>query len=313
MLVQRSQQLSPTTNELLNICPRFRILVIGKTGIGKSSLINRAFGIKEAADGKRGYANIEKELISEQNDRFILHDSRGLEPGERVNYGAITSFIHRRRSHPDVKERLHAVWFCFQIPLVDHGERLMERGMEEFLRMKREVFGNVPTIFVFTKYDKLLDYIEGMSDDVEMDPEQQAEDYLKKYCIGPIQQLTKEHNIPPIAVTMRRGYELMHERLIELTFKEVSECFTAQLDEPSPVPVVTMIAQRMVPSLKIEGSIQVGRRRYWRALASSPNFRGYTIWDCLGVIHTDIISVWNFHDPSGVRLLLHHFHFGSVL
>ncbi|KAL4072053.1 hypothetical protein J3A83DRAFT_4092343 [Scleroderma citrinum] len=38
---------------------------------------------------------------------------------------------------------------------------------------------------------------------------------------------------------------------------------------------------------------------YWRALASSPNFRGYTIWDCLGVIHTDIISVWNFHDPSG--------------
>ncbi|KAL4072052.1 hypothetical protein J3A83DRAFT_4372032 [Scleroderma citrinum] len=165
--------------------------------------------------------------------------------------------------------------------------------------MKREVFGNVPTIFVFTKYDKLLDYIEGTSVDVPINVEQQAEDYLKRYCIGPIQQLTKEHNIPPIAVTMRRGFQLMHERLIEFTFQEVSECFTAQLDESSPVPVVTTIAQRMVPSLKIEGPIQVGRRRYRRALASNPNFRGYTIWDCLGVIHTDIVSVWNFHDPSG--------------
>ncbi|KAL4065566.1 kinase-like domain-containing protein [Scleroderma yunnanense] len=62
----------------------------------------------------------------------------------------------------------------------DHGERLMEKGMEDFLRMKREVFGNVPTIFVFTKYDKLLDYIEGTSDDVPINVEQQAEDYLKR-------------------------------------------------------------------------------------------------------------------------------------
>ncbi|KIM69150.1 hypothetical protein SCLCIDRAFT_89755, partial [Scleroderma citrinum Foug A] len=69
--------LIPTTDELLRICPHFRILIIGKTGVGKTSLINRTFGIDEArpAHDKRGKANIEKPLVSKRNKRFILHDS----------------------------------------------------------------------------------------------------------------------------------------------------------------------------------------------------------------------------------------------
>ncbi|KAG6336076.1 hypothetical protein ID866_3002 [Astraeus odoratus] len=240
------QHLSPTTKELLS------------TGIGKSSLINRAFGIEEAvvASGRRGIANIDKELVSKQNDRFILHDSQGLEPGETENYSAIKSFIKRRSSHTDIKEQLHAIWFCFQIPLSCNGERLIERGMEEFLKKKREVFGNVPTIFVFTKYDKLIDVVEGddeYDDEMDVDYEAIAENYLRENCVKPIEQLTQEKDIPYIAVTTRRGYEARHGKLIQLTFNKVSEHFTPHLDEPSPVPVVTLIAQRVVPSLKIEG------------------------------------------------------------
>ncbi|KIK20975.1 hypothetical protein PISMIDRAFT_66967, partial [Pisolithus microcarpus 441] len=70
--------LKPTTEELIAQCPRFRVLVVGKTGVGKSSLIDRVFGTSTAgvADDKPGEAMIEKELISSQNDRFILHDSK---------------------------------------------------------------------------------------------------------------------------------------------------------------------------------------------------------------------------------------------
>ena len=40
-------------------------------------------------------------LISEQNSRFILHDSKGFEQGEDDTLGVVTQFI---------KEQLHAVW-----------------------------------------------------------------------------------------------------------------------------------------------------------------------------------------------------------
>ncbi|KAG1822295.1 hypothetical protein EV424DRAFT_804447 [Suillus variegatus] len=55
--------------------PRFRILVIGKTDVGKSSLISHVFGVEEMI-GLRG-ASIDHEFISPQNDKFVLHGSKG--------------------------------------------------------------------------------------------------------------------------------------------------------------------------------------------------------------------------------------------
>ena len=49
-------------------------------------------------------------LISEQNSRFILHDSKGFEQGEDDTLGVVTQFIKERRNNEDIKEQLHAVW-----------------------------------------------------------------------------------------------------------------------------------------------------------------------------------------------------------
>ncbi|EDR01063.1 uncharacterized protein LACBIDRAFT_312662 [Laccaria bicolor S238N-H82] len=40
--------LQPTTDELFKLVERFRVLVIGKSGVGKSSIINKCFGVKDA-------------------------------------------------------------------------------------------------------------------------------------------------------------------------------------------------------------------------------------------------------------------------
>ncbi|KAG1847393.1 hypothetical protein F4604DRAFT_1815104 [Suillus subluteus] len=60
---------------------------------------------------------------------------------------------------------------------------------------------------------------------------------------------------------------------------------------------MTSIAQRVDPKLKFKASIEVGKRRYWKALASCAAFQKRTMWECLRVLHTDIVAVWNFHDP----------------
>ena len=54
----------------------------------------------------------------------------------------------------------------------------------------------------------------------------------------------------------KRGQESGQENLINLTFNKVSQHFTSKMGVPSPVPVVTMMAQRISPGLKIEGSIR---------------------------------------------------------
>ncbi|KAI6113485.1 hypothetical protein EDD16DRAFT_1803693 [Pisolithus croceorrhizus] len=288
--------LRPTTEALLDQCPRFRILVIGQSGVGKSTLIHRAFGIgKASADNlKPGAANIEEELTSSQNDRFVLHDSNGFEPADHVNCDAVKSFIADRKNRELVKDQLHAVWLCFRIPIESHGDRLLEDGAETFLQKDNSVLHNIPTMVVFTKYDKLLTY---MAMKKEENPEVAAERYLQKHCIDPIAKFAGNSELSYVAVSSTVGLGQGYRKLIDLTYQKVTERFRLQTDAPSAVSVVTLMAQRIMPELKIRGSIDVGKQRYWRTLTSGANFKDHTITECLAVIHTDIVCVWNFNDP----------------
>ncbi|KAI6033060.1 hypothetical protein F5J12DRAFT_798498 [Pisolithus orientalis] len=290
--------LRPTTEDLLKECPRFRVLVIGQSGVGKSTLISQTFGVKQAVaeDDEPGEADIGKELILLQNDRFVLHDSKGFEPAEHNNYSSVKTFVENRKHQPNIKDQLHAVWLCFRTPLVSHGECLMERSAERFLREDIGVIGDIPTIVVFTKYDRLLVSLQLQR---VSNPGSAAEEYLEKHCIKPIQEFTGNPGLTHLTVSCEDGEHRQGlEKLIELTYEKVNAAFGSQLGIPSPVSVVTQMAQRVSPRLKVEGSIAVGKQRYWRALTSGANFWDHTILECLSVIHTDIVSVWNFNDPS---------------
>ncbi|KAL4077465.1 hypothetical protein J3A83DRAFT_4368789 [Scleroderma citrinum] len=302
------EPLTSTIDDILQQCPRFRILVIGKSGVGKSSLINRTFGIKDAfaEHDKRGIADIKQELISDQNDRFILHDSKGFEHGDVKNLSVVKEFIQGRRNNQDIKEQLHAVWMCFQIPHATLGQRMMETGMEEFLQQKKEILGDVPTIFVFTKYDMITAAIESdLVDSTEnynpADVTSKVEQHLREHCIQRIEKLTEERNIPYIAVSKDNPEKL--GELVQLTYQKVSEYFGKQPGVgTSPVLTLAAMAQRVAPDLKIEGSIKVGKERYWQAVFSGTEFLGRSMQDCLWVIHDDIVGLWNFCDEG--KLLL---------
>lgn len=282
--------LQPTTDKILHTCPRFRILVIGKTGVGKSTLINHAFGVTEAVSAhyRPGEANIETELTSPENTLFVLHDSKGFEPGEDTNYEAAKRFILSRRSGP-LKDRLHAVWFCLESPRA--GARLLESAAEDFLKSKQATLGTIPLIIVFTKYDEFVNEVDmNMPDQSLESASKKAESILKKHYNRFIHPLVGV-SLPHVAVSTEEGYEKTLPELIQLTYSMVSQWVA---HEPS---VVSNMAQRVNPALKIQGTIDIGKKKYWTALRSSPNFVGHTVWDCLYVIHTDIVTVWNFPTP----------------
>ncbi|KAI6011517.1 hypothetical protein EDC04DRAFT_771708 [Pisolithus marmoratus] len=87
--------LRPTTEDLLKECPRLRVLVIGQSGVGKSTLISKVFGIEQTLveDDAPEQAGIEKELVSPQNATFVLHESEGFEPADCNNYNNVKSFL----------------------------------------------------------------------------------------------------------------------------------------------------------------------------------------------------------------------------
>ncbi|KAG6330147.1 hypothetical protein ID866_8942 [Astraeus odoratus] len=234
------ESLIPTTDELSQ-CPYLRIL---QSGIGKTTLINRIFGIEdvEPSHGRRGIANIEKPLVSKLNRSVILHQSRGFEPGESDNLAVVKSFIERCKNSKDIKDQLHAIWLIFQIPLESQGRRMMEAGMEEFLGQKRSILGD---------------------------------------------------KINVLWLVAKRRYQARLKELIQLTSDMVSGD-----NKSSAVSMVFVTAQRVNPMLKISESANVGRQKYWGAVLSGDRFSGQKIIDCLRVIHTDIVKVWNFWDPN---------------
>jgi len=301
--VTANSSVPSTVGEITVECPQFRILVLGKTGCGKSSLINKVFGIKDALVSHKdpGKADINLEFSHKDNLHFILHDSQGFEPGEDANFNIVKRFIEERSRMPKLEDRLHAIWICTTVPVV--GERIVETGVERIVAMEHA--RAVPIIVVFTMYDELVNSVimESIDDDIlDLDEEQmwksgekKANEVFESLCMTTVAKTVGK--VPVTKVSTQEKYKSTIAKLVEIT-DETIQLHMHDGSHTQPASLAWAIAQRGNAETNIKASIDVGRKKYWSGLLSGTDFTGQKLQRCLDIIHGDIVSIWNIKDPS---------------
>ena len=112
---------------LARIAAAVTILIAGKTGVGKSTLINTVFKDNFAATGQGRRVTAESREYSKEGSPLRIIDTRGLELGKMgSDLPALEKLIRQRASEADPNRRIHVAWLC----IAEDSRRLTVREGE---------------------------------------------------------------------------------------------------------------------------------------------------------------------------------------
>ncbi|KZS96486.1 hypothetical protein SISNIDRAFT_483043 [Sistotremastrum niveocremeum HHB9708] len=310
--VDESSNLLSYVEDLTKGCKAFRILVCGRSGVGKSTLVSEVFDFEadNADTATPGEHDINKEITSGRNASLVLHDSRGLEAGSSDNLESIRKFIQDRRKG-SLAEQVHAIWYCIQIPTA--GERLFQAGDEELFRELKKC-NKAPLIVVFTKFDRLVKSMQLSL----------REDYMAQGLdrASAVEKSKLEAREKAVVEYKRTCVSVLNSGVVASAWSNF--CFVSFKDRETIIDLVKMTkatlsgqkfrhlemlwatAQKADIDIKLEASIMAGKNMYWTGLVSTflplQGLKRVSTLTVLRWIHRDIVRIWNFNDPQKILI-----------
>lgn len=146
-----AQSIIESINKKIKSLKRLNIIVAGKTGVGKSTLINAVFkeNLAETGIGRPVTTNMRK--IEKKDIPLSIYDTRGFELGKEVQDEVrkeIIDTIHKGIAAKDADSMIHCIWYC-----INTASNRIEPNEIEWLRKLSEEnkTTQVPIIVILTQ------------------------------------------------------------------------------------------------------------------------------------------------------------------
>lgn len=198
--------LDKTEQEIENMEP-VNILIAGKTGVGKSTLINNIFREKLADTGIGKPVTKHLRKISKQNIPLVLYDTRGLELEQSIQKQVKQEIFDLIKQNNNSAEAIHVVYYCIQAS----SSRIEEMELE----LIKDISEKIPVILVLTQAigkpaEEFKSHLENMNLPIAGIQNVMAEPY----------QISDDYVIPAF------GLKELVDKSLQLIPKDVHKAFT---------------------------------------------------------------------------------------
>lgn len=189
-----AQEAIDAIREKINKLNTLNIIVAGKTGVGKSTLINAVFKDKLAETGMGKPVTEHMRKITKKGMPLAIYDTRGFELGKEVQTQVkqeVVETIRKGLSTQDINKTIHCIWYCINTA----SNRVEPEEIEWLKELSMENQDTqVPIIIVLTQsfskknadalrkmlLDENLDVVQivpVLAEDYEIDDEYVAKSY----------------------------------------------------------------------------------------------------------------------------------------
>lgn len=135
-----------------NKLPKLNIMIVGKTGVGKSTLLNSLFGKNLALTGSGEPVTQDIDKFAPEGWPIAIYDTPGMELGGKHSaenlLNDITGQIQKMMQCNDIEQAIHCVLYC-----INAASSRIEKAEMDFLQKLTESTSqcNTPVILVLTQ------------------------------------------------------------------------------------------------------------------------------------------------------------------
>lgn len=144
---QVAQQCIDTINKRIKSLNKLNIVVIGKSGVGKSTLINSIFRGNFAETGLSRPVTQEIKRIEKKDYPLVVYDTQGF---EQINVkDEVMELINKGGVSEKISEAIHCIWYCINVGGNQIFDKTEIRWLRELTESNRII--RVPVIVVLTQ------------------------------------------------------------------------------------------------------------------------------------------------------------------